>query len=229
MKEYITHSVNKALKERKEYYLFDIPVYILQSLPKHINIENILNDLKEIVPYEFMSSLEGIYIGEFPELKDRNIQAVLRDGAIYLSSFKEFPNVTEEIILKDIIHEIAHLIEDNHYFEIYGDELLEREYLGKKRRLVDLLRANGITLVGMGKLFFSDDSVDELDDFLYKKVGYDNLSVLTAGLFSSPYSVTSIREYFANGLEDYLAGDTNYLKEISPALFKKINELLDLY
>jgi len=53
--------------------------------------------------------------------------------------------------------------------------------------------------------------------------------VLTAGLFSSPYSVTSISEYLANGLEDYLAGDTNYLKEISPALFKKINELLDLY
>ena len=128
---------------------------MLQSLPRHIDIENILNDLKEIVPYEFISSLEGIYIGEFPELKDRNIQAVLRDGAIYLSSFKEFPNVTEEIILKDIVHEVAHLIEDNHYFDVYGDDIVEREYLGKKRRLVDLLRSNNVSFVGMGNMFFS--------------------------------------------------------------------------
>ena len=42
------------------------------------------------------SDLEGIYVGEFPELKDRKIQAMFKDGAIYLSSFKEFPEVTSD-------------------------------------------------------------------------------------------------------------------------------------
>ena len=48
---------------------------------------------------KFLSDLEGIYVGEFPELKDRKIQAMFKDGAIYLSSFKEHPEVTEELLL----------------------------------------------------------------------------------------------------------------------------------
>ena len=40
----------------------------------------------------------------------------------------------------------------------------------------------------------------EFDNFLYKKIGYDKLSLLTSGLFLSPYSITTIREYFASGL-----------------------------
>ena len=225
MEEYLKNSFEKNLKERKEYYLYDIPVYILKPFPKHIDINNILEELRDIVPYEFLSGLEGIYVGEFSELKDRKVQAILKDGAIYLSSFKEHPEVTDKIIIKDIIHELAHLLEDKSYFEIYHDDALEKEYIGKKKRLVDLLRANGISFPGMGKLFFSDDYVDELDDFLFNQFGYDNLSVLTPGLFLSPYSVTSVREYFANGFEEYLIGDRNYLQEISPNLYNKLDFL----
>jgi hypothetical protein len=228
MKEYITHSVKKSLRERKEYFLYDIPVYILKPLPEHINFNNVLEELKDIVPYEFMSGLEGIYVGEFPELKDRKIQAMFRDGVIYLSNFKEFADkVTEEIIIKDVVHELAHLLEDKSQHEIYGDDTIEKEYMGKKKRLVDLLRANDVSFHGMGKLFFSDEYVDELDNFLFKELGYDSLIALTLGLFLSPYSVTSIREYFANGFEEYIIGDRHYLKEISPALFNKLESILE--
>ena len=225
MKEYLKESFNKNLKERKEYYLYDIPVYILKSLPEHININNVLEEIRDIIPYELLSGLEGIYVGEFPELKDRKIQAMLKDGAIYLSSFKDHPEVTEEIIIKNIIHELAHMLEDKSYFEIYHDDSIEKEYIGKKKRLVDLLRANGIAFPGLGQLFFSDNHVDELDDFLFNQFGYDNLLALTPGLFLSPYSVTSIREYFANGFEEYLFGDRNYLQEISPNLYNKLDFL----
>ena len=228
MKKYIVHSVKKSLKERKEYFLYNIPVYILKHLPEHIDINNILRELKDIIPYEFISDLEGIYIGEFPELKDRKIQAMLKDGVIYLSSFKEFPDVTEEIIVKDIIHELAHLLEDKSHYEIYGDDTVEKEYVGKKKRLIDLLRANDVSFHGMGKLFFSDEYVDELDDFLFKELGYDTLSSLIRGLFLSPYSVTSIREYFANGFEEYISGDERYLKEISPVLYNKLESILEI-
>ena len=57
------------------------------------------------MPYELLSDLEGIYIGEFPELQDRKIQAMFKDGAIYLSSFKEYPEVTEDLIVNNIIHD----------------------------------------------------------------------------------------------------------------------------
>jgi len=227
MKEYITHSVKKSLKERKEYFLYDIPVYILKPLPEHIDINNILEKLKDTIPYDFLIGLEGIYVGEFPELKDRKIQAMFKDGAIYLSSFEDYPEVTEETIVNNIVHELAHMLEDNAYFDIYDDASVENEYVGKKKRLVDLLRANKVSFHGMGKLFFSDEYVDELDNFLFNELGYDNLSALTPGLFLSPYSVTSLREYFANGVEEYLTGDEDYLREISPVLYDKINTLME--
>ena len=227
MKEYITHSVKKSLKERKEYYLYDIPVYILKPLPEHIDINNVLEKLKDTIPYDFLIGLEGIYVGEFPELKDRKIQAMFKDGAIYLSSFEDYPEVTEETIVNNIVHELAHMLEDNAYFDIYDDASVENEYVGKKKRLVDLLRANKVSFHGMGKLFFSDEYVDELDNFLFNELGYDNLSALTPGLFLSPYSVTSLREYFANGVEEYLTGDEDYLREISPVLYDKINTLME--
>ena len=44
MKKYLTHSIKKSLKERKEYYLYDVPVFILNSLPEHININNVLEE-----------------------------------------------------------------------------------------------------------------------------------------------------------------------------------------
>jgi len=227
MKKYITHSVNNSLNERKEYYLYDIPVYILNPFPEHININNILEKIKEIIPYELLVGLEGIYVGEFNELKDRKIQAMFKEGAIWLSSYEDFPDITEDSIVKDITHELAHMLEDNAYFDIYHDGDIEKEYVGKKKRLVDLLRSNNISFSGMGRLFFSDDYVDELDDFLFNNLGYDNLSSVTAGLFVSPYAVTSIREYFATGFEEYISGDRTYLKEISPALYNKIENIIE--
>jgi len=227
MRDYIEHSVKKSLRERKEYLLYDIPVYILKPFPEHIDINNVLEKLKDTIPYDFLIGLEGIYVGEFPELKDRKIQAMFKDGAIYLSSFEDYPEVTEETIVNNIVHELAHMLEDNAYFDIYDDASVENEYVGKKKRLVDLLRANKVSFHGMGKLFFSDEYVDELDNFLFNELGYDNLSALTPGLFLSPYSVTSLREYFANGVEEYLTGDEDYLREISPVLYNKINTLLE--
>ena len=228
MKDYLQNSFKKSMKERKEYYLYDIPVYILNPLPDHISMDNILDDLKDLIPPEYFFGLEGVYVGEFPELKERDIQAMFKEGAIYLSSFQDHPEIDEELIVGNIIHELAHMLEDKYYYELYGDDMIEKEYVGKKRRLIDLLRANGISFHGMGNLFFSDDMVDELDDFLFKQLGYDSLSAITPGLFLSPYSVTSLREYFASGFEEYVNGDSNYLKEISPVLFNKLESFVEI-
>jgi len=228
MKDYLQSSFKKSMKERKEYYLYDIPVYILNPLPDHISMSEILDDLRDLIPHEYFSGLEGIYVGEFPEMKERDIHAMFKEGAIYVSSFKDHPEIDEDLIVGNIVHELAHMLEDKYHYELYGDDAIENEYVGKKKRLIDLLRANGVSFHGMGNLFFSDDMVDELDEFLFKHLGYDSLSSITPGLFLSPYSVTSLREYFANGFEEYINGDSNYLKEISPVLFNKLESFLEI-
>jgi len=226
MKKYLKNSFNENLKNRKQYFIHHIPVSIINPFPDSIDTDYIMKNIEESVPLIFVTNLEGIYVGDFPELEDREIQAFNKDDAIYISSFSEYPTVSPELIIKDIIHEIGHSVEEAFYFDIYGDDSIEKEFVGKKKRLVDLLKAEGHRFPN--KLFFSNDYVDELDAFLYKNIGYDKLSMLTAGLFLSPYSITSIREYFSNGFEEYLKGDKTYLRQISPALYKKIEELLEL-
>ena len=226
MKDYLNTSFQQSLRERKEYYLYDIPMYIINKFPDNIDVPYLIDDLKDIIPFEFIDGIEGIYVGEFPDFKERDIQAVLKDNAIYLSNFADQEDVDEEKIIKSIVHEIAHYQEEKNYSEIYGDEKIEEEYVGKKKRILHILRANGISFPGMGKLFFSEDYVDEFDDFLFKQLGYNTLSQITPGLFLSPYSVTSIREYFATGFDEYLNGDRKYLKEICPKLYDKLESFL---
>ena len=98
MKDYINNSYSKSINEQKEFYLYDIPIFLLEKLPSNININNIINNIKDLIPYEMYSNLEGIYVGDFKELKDRQVQAIFKDGVIYLSSYKEFPDIDEETI-----------------------------------------------------------------------------------------------------------------------------------
>ena len=42
------------------------------------------------------------------------------------------------------------------------------------------------------------------------------------GLFTRPYAVTSIREYFATAFEEYLLGDGEYVKKLSPIAYDKV-------
>ena len=47
------------------------------------------------------------------------------------------------------------------------------------------------------------------------------------GLINSPYAITSLREYFANGFEAYFldVDNRNSLKNTSPVLYEKIANL----
>ena len=227
MKDYILESNSKHSKNRKEIYMLSgqIPIYMVNQLASNIDISSALEIVEENVPASLISLIEGIYVGDFKELKERNIQAMYSDGVIYLSPFENVPGASEEMVAGNIAHELAHALEENFGHQIYGDEKIRKEYDGKKKRLFHLLKAEGFSLPK--KFLFDDRYVDELDMFLYNEVGYDKLSLLVPGLFTSPYSVTSMREYFANGMEDYLLGDVSHLKQICPVLFNKLENIIE--
>jgi len=225
MKTYIKDSASKVLKNRSEFHLLSgqIPVYIINKLPPNIDLNIIIKELENNVPSKILNLIEGIYIGEFKELKERNIQAMFKDGVIYLSSSSTNPNVKQEWIVRDICHELGHALEDSAGHEIYADGKIENEYNGKKQKLFSLLAYEGFHFAK--EIFFEPRLLNKLDDLLYKEIGYDRLSLIIPNLFMSPYSITSIREYFANGMEEYLFGDPTLVKNISPLLYNKINGL----
>ena len=127
----------------------------IEKFPSHINVSEIVSELKSLLPYELYSGLEGIYVGTFKELEQRNVQAIFKDGVIYLSSHKNNPKIDMETILKHIVHEIGHLVEDRFANDVYGDQNIEIEYLTKKRNLVNILKSNGINF----QAFFQDISI----------------------------------------------------------------------
>lgn len=222
MIDYIKES-NKKAQDRNEYMLFNVPVYVINKFPSNIKINNILDSVKDIINKKYLDGLETIYIGDFKDLNRRDIQSMLKDDAIWISSNNVKNVITEPLVVENIIHEIAHLLEEKYQSQIYGDGKLEREYNSKKNRLFHLLKNEGYDIDL--DLFFSDDMLKEFDNFLYKVVGYDKISLLTAGLFLSPYSITTIREYFASGMLDYLTNDNSYIGEISPVLYSKIEQI----
>tara|TARA_Y100001938_G_scaffold72809_1_gene100984 strand:+ start:6585 stop:7268 length:684 start_codon:yes stop_codon:yes gene_type:complete len=220
MKEYIKNSHEES---QREYFLYHVPIYIIDRFPSSIKIKNIVNSLKDKINKNFLNGLDAIYIGDFEELNNRNIQSMFKDGAIWISSNNIQNILTEPIIEENILHEIAHLLEEQFFHNLYNDGSLVKEYEGKKQKLYMLL---GQDYSISPDLFFSDEHVEKFDAFLHKGVGYDKLSVISAGLFLSPYSITTFREYFASGVVFYLMEDKEYLKEISPSLYFKIGELI---
>ena len=131
--------------------------------------------------------------------------------------------------IENIIHENAHAIEEAHGLLIYGDGRIQREFVGKRNRLFHIIKSQGYDVSDLN--YSESEYQQEIDDFLYQELGYDNLNYLINGLFLNPYAVTSISEYFASGLEKYLIDATKreQLRKLSPELTKKIEELINGY
>ena len=126
-------------------------------------------------------------------------------------------------LIDDIIHEVAHAVEERYGQFLYSDEKIKNEFLLKRSRLKRILEDQGYDISNLD--FFETEYDEEFDLFLYKEVGYDALRLLVVDLFTAAYSATSLREYFARGFEEYYLGNLLYLKDISPYIYKKLSLL----
>ena len=210
--EYIATSKKKST----ELSLYHIPVIVKDPIhSKDWDIDSFIEDLKEVVPQHLLSSLEMIYIGDFPELTGRN--AAYTDGAIYITN--EEPTLYD--MLENVIHEIAHSLEVQYGQFIFSDAL-KSEFLSKRMKLKSILETNGYTTpLDYENMEYSP----AFDAFLSQEVGYPTLLSLTMGLFISPYGATSLQEYFANGFEKYFLEGSTALKKVSPVLHNIIDSL----
>ena len=71
-----------------------------------------------------------------------------------------------------------------------------------------------------------NEYTNNFDNVLYFDIGYAVLTPISMNLFYSPYAITSLREYFANGFEAfYFHKDHDKLLRISPVLYTKLEKL----
>ncbi len=221
MKEYIIEGMNKSKKKLKQYNIYGKPFIFLQQFENKINLDFIKNKIETLTPEHFFDNVDGFFVGYVKEFfKDgREYNAMFKDGAIYLSPEQD----NEADLLDDILHELAHAIEEKNEDEIYGDGRLEREFLAKRKYLYYLLDDDKYDIDD----YDNPDYDYDFDQHLYRNIGYDKLRGMSAELFYSPYAITALREYWANGFENYLLKSRGKLKEISPVLYQKIDSLFD--
>ena len=223
MLNYLRERHNQARANVQDFYTSTgVHVYIKDPLNNNgIDIEKIVAQAEERIPSHLLSEVEMIIVGWFDEFEERDINAFYGDGCLYISNIQD----DEEDMFDDIVHEIAHSLEEPYGYEIYGDKRLEKEFLSKRMYLKDILWTHDFK--APTEFYMNSEYDQEFDQFLLNKVGYDKLSQLIQGLFVSPYAATSLREYFAVGFtEFYLHPDThNFLKKISPALYQKLTKL----
>ena len=213
--------IKESVERSGIYYLNnEIPVWSEDPLPEYINLRAVLDKIEQMMPTAYFRYVDAVKIGTFPEMIDRELNAMYLDGVLYISNFQ----ASEEDMYDDIIHEMAHAVEDNNRDLIYGDQRLMVEFLGKRKRLYSILKNEGYDVIL--EEFLNVNYDQDFDMFLYQDIGYERLNNLVMGLFPGAYSVTSLGEYFATGFERFYMREGNKLSKMCPVLMKKI-DLLD--
>ena len=202
-----------------EYYIYNIPVFVVeQDLNPEVDIPVFCTADEHTLPPALLTNVEVVYIGQFKHLEGRN--AAYSNGGIYIDSLEP----TNFDMLENFVHEVAHSLEIDHGATIYSSEVMD-EFRGKRERLRHLLEAEGYKI--NPALYSYMEYTEKFDNFLANEVGYPLLLTLTMGLFASPYGATSLQEYFANGFEKYFLDNPRRVRDISPVLYTKIEEIID--
>tara|TARA_Y100001937_G_scaffold19040_1_gene26302 strand:+ start:4961 stop:5644 length:684 start_codon:yes stop_codon:yes gene_type:complete len=220
----IVDSIKLNQAKRKHFTWVGVEVFIKDEITnKEVSVQNALKEILKRIPKHFLVNLDTLYIGDFEFLNNREVQAMYENSSIFITNRQD----DEEDMIDDIIHEIAHSLEEVYSREIYEDGKLEKEFLQKRKNLYQLISAEGFD-VSIND-FLKTEYSKEFDNFLYQEVGYSFLSMLSSGLYYSPYAATSLREYFANGFEAlYCHRDSDFLNTSCPVLFNKLIILFNM-
>tara|TARA_R110000822_G_scaffold206639_1_gene342970 strand:- start:986 stop:1651 length:666 start_codon:yes stop_codon:yes gene_type:complete len=218
---WITESIKKGQGLKDSFNVNGVDVYIKDKLPDHVDPDFVFKYINARVPFHLTAGIDIIYIGQFPEMKKRDLSAYYEDGAIYVTNDQD----EEMDMIDDIIHELAHAVERNNEELIYGTGTLQNEFLAKRKNLS--MRLDDMYEVPLD-FTINMDYDENIDMFLYQTVGYDVLNQLATNIFISGYAATSLNEYFARGFEEYFIGDKDTLKQLSPVLYRIIDELVHL-
>ena len=219
--KWITESAKRSRKLKDNYTMRGINIYIQDPVGEHIDLDFVFEYVTARVPSKLLESVDVIYVGNFPEFEERDINAYYDNGAIFITNQQD----NDRDMIDDIVHEIAHGVEERYNDFVYSDGSVEREFMKKRETLYNLLNAYNLN---PPKLLLVEPSYNqEIDDYLYEEVGYDVLNDLVNGLFVSAYAATSINEYYARGFEEWVFGHRAEIKKLCPALYRIFDDLFE--
>jgi len=215
---YIKQNQSRLSEQQTDFYTSTGLHVFFKDPVENVDVEKVIAKVEKTIPHHLLTEVEMIIFGWFDEFEERSLNAFYDGGTLYISNIQDdFMDMYD-----DIVHEISHSLEEPHGYFLYGDKKIENEFLRKRKYIHDMLWKMGYKIPL--SVFMDPEYNQELDLFLYEKIGYDKLSTIAAGVFIDPYAITSLREYFATGFtEFYLHPDNHgFLKKVSPQLYKKL-------
>ena len=222
---YLRNSHHKVLANPVgDILVAGVRVSIEQPVIDDVDVAGCFTHVLEKMPEIFKRNVRQARIGQFAFLKSREVEAVYKNGTIYLTSNHE----SNASLISDLVHEIAHAFEEGNFAEIYGDELIKDEFLAKRKRLFLSLESLGLLEYPISEQDFEETEYSKrFDEYLHETVGYEKLQTITNGIFVSPYAATCLREYFANAFENFFINDISLVKKISPNIYNKLMFFLE--
>ena len=158
---WITESAERGRKMRDSFMLNGISVLVKDKVSEGVVLEFVLNYVGARVPFYLTKNVEMIYVGMFPEMVERDIDAFYENDAIYITNEQD----DEMDMIEDIVHEISHAVEQYNQEYIYGSGAFQREFVAKRKRLSDLLSQKYEVPADFNSNFEYDRAIDE---FLYR-------------------------------------------------------------
>ena len=218
LQDYIQYKQSLLLEQQTDFYTSTGLHVFFKDPVENVDVEKVIQKVESSIPTHLLTEIEMIIIGWFDEFEERSLNAFYDGGTLYVSNIQDdFMDMYD-----DIVHEISHSLEEPHGYFLYGDKKIENEFLRKRKYVHDILWKMGYKIPL--SVFMDPEYNEEFDMFMYEKIGYDKLSTIVAGVFITPYAVTSLREYFATGFtEFYMHPDEHgFLQKVSPELYKKL-------
>lgn len=204
--------------KKKEVVIYDasqvftkgVKVFEKNPFLKTVNMGSVLRKIRAKVPNPLYRLIEVIYISEYSSdtndefsEKFKKRQVLFEDSCIFV--WNELEDESE--IVAGIVREIGRATEKHTERYLYADGQLEAEFRAKRKEIRDQLD--------------QEDDLSFFDDIEYSP----EFEIVADSLNLSPFTY-SINEYFVNGFLHYILGDKKSMKEISPALYKKINTIV---
>lgn len=216
---WIRESFARSNNLRNHYKVHEVDIFIKDALPSNIDPDIVFSYISKRIPSHFLRGVDIIYIGKFDIFNEKDVNAIYQDGAIYVSNDQD--DVGD--LIDDIIHEIAHSVEELYRDAIYSNQSLKKEFLAKRKSLYWVLNTHDFKPIQKIENVYIYD--EDIDMYFYKDVGYDTMWSIVSGLFPSPYSATSLREYFAVGFEYFFMSERETIKNYCPILYSILSEL----
>ena len=213
-RQYIVETARKS--QHKNGFRIENVKILISSNPS-FDVQDFFKNAAKKIPQELFNAADTIYVGKFIK-PSSSLSAKTFNDVIFLNNSEDIKEM-----FSSLLHELSHCYQQKFHEEVFGDALLEKEFLNKRKKLFHKLTSHGIPTLPYP--YFEATSYDkDFDSYLYNQIGYDDLRYIISGIFPTCYSVTSLGEYFSVGTECFLTGKENMLIDC-PILQKKVNKL----